>query len=48
MGRATAVARELRFVPVDFAHDSLDAALQAAGHDPILATTWVWEGVSCT
>jgi len=38
-------ARDVRFVPVDFERDSLDRALRAAGHDPALATTWVWEGV---
>jgi methyltransferase (TIGR00027 family) len=41
----TRVARELRFVPVDFTRDSLDAALDAAGHDPTVPTTWIWEGV---
>ena len=39
------VAREVRFVPVDFARDDLDAALNATGHEPGRATTWVWEGV---
>ncbi len=38
-------AREVRFVPVDFTKDDLDAALSAAGHDPARPTTWVWEGV---
>ena len=38
-------ARELRFVSVDFTRDRLDDALAAAGHDPALPTTWVWEGV---
>jgi methyltransferase (TIGR00027 family) len=41
----TATAREIRFVPVDFTRDSLDTALQAAGHDANRLTTWVWEGV---
>jgi methyltransferase (TIGR00027 family) len=41
----TQVARDIRFVPVDFAHDDLDRALQAAGHDPERPTTWLWEGV---
>jgi methyltransferase (TIGR00027 family) len=41
----TLLARELRFVPVDFTRDRLGAALAAAGHDPALPTTWVWEGV---
>jgi len=38
-------AKEIRFVAVDFTRDSLDKALQAAGHDPALPTTWIWEGV---
>jgi methyltransferase (TIGR00027 family) len=39
------IAREVRFVPVDFARDRLDDALAAAGHDAARPTTWVWEGV---
>jgi len=38
-------AREVRFVPVDFATDSLADSLAAAGHDSTRATTWIWEGV---
>jgi methyltransferase (TIGR00027 family) len=45
VGKLERFARELRFVPVDFTHDSLDAALATAGHDPARATTWIWEGV---
>lgn len=41
----TQVARDVRFVPVDFARDRLDDALAAAGHDPSRPTTWLWEGV---
>lgn len=41
----TPVAREIRFVPVDFTRGRLEEALAAAGHDPERATTWVWEGV---
>jgi methyltransferase (TIGR00027 family) len=41
----TPVARDVRFVAVDFERGSLDAALAAAGHDPALTTTWIWEGV---
>jgi methyltransferase (TIGR00027 family) len=41
----TSTAREVRFVSVDFTRDSLDRALEAAGHDPSVRTTWVWEGV---
>ena len=39
------MAREVRFVPVDFTRDRLEDALASAGHDPARATTWVWEGV---
>jgi len=39
------VARDVRFVPVDFTRDDLDQALASAGHDPRRPTTWVWEGV---
>jgi methyltransferase (TIGR00027 family) len=38
-------AGEVRFVPVDFEHDDLNAALDRAGHDITRATTWIWEGV---
>jgi len=38
-------AGEVRFVAVDFERDSLDDALAHAGHDPVLPTIWVWEGV---
>ncbi|WP_399895144.1 class I SAM-dependent methyltransferase [Streptomyces sp. BBFR51] len=40
-----AVARSVRFTPVDFAVDDLGAALDAAGHQPSAPTTWLWEGV---
>ncbi len=36
---------DTRFVPVDFAQDSLVTALTAAGHDHSRPTTWIWEGV---
>ena len=39
------MAKDVRFVPVDFAKDDLDSALAGAGHDPSRETTWVWEGV---
>jgi methyltransferase (TIGR00027 family) len=48
MARAAALvplAREVRFVPVDFTRDRLDDRLAAASHDPTRPTTWVWEGV---
>ncbi|MFF5139383.1 class I SAM-dependent methyltransferase [Streptomyces sp. NPDC013157] len=40
-----AMARRVRFTPVDFAVDDLGTALEAAGHDPSAPTTWLWEGV---
>lgn len=43
--KLTPSAREVRFLAVDFARDSLDDALAAAGHDPSVPTMWVWEGV---
>lgn len=43
-GRAPA-AREVKFVSVDFARDSLGDALARAGHDAGAATLWLWEGV---
>jgi methyltransferase (TIGR00027 family) len=39
------VARDIRFVPVDFTVDDLDRALDGAGHDRARPTTWLWEGV---
>jgi methyltransferase (TIGR00027 family) len=41
----TPAARDIRFVPVDFAADDLAASLAAAGHTPELPTAWLWEGV---
>jgi methyltransferase (TIGR00027 family) len=38
-------ARELRFVPVDFQRDALDAELARAGHDASVPTVFLWEGV---
>jgi methyltransferase (TIGR00027 family) len=45
IGGEVPVARSLRYVPVDFTRDRLDAALAEAGHQPSAATTWIWEGV---
>ncbi len=45
IGGEVPVARSLRYVPVDFTGDRLDAALAEAGHQPSVATTWLWEGV---
>ncbi len=33
------------YVPVNFRRQELADALDAAGHRPLLTTTWVWEGV---
>ncbi len=41
----TALARELRFVPVDFTRDDLESALAAARHVQTEPTNWIWEGV---
>jgi methyltransferase (TIGR00027 family) len=45
VGDIQAVAKSLRFVPVDFTRDRLDTSLASAGHRPEEATTWIWEGV---
>ncbi|MEV6067936.1 class I SAM-dependent methyltransferase [Nocardia sp. NPDC052001] len=45
LGERTALAGAVHFVAVDFAKDSLGAALAAAGHDAAVPTTWIWEGV---
>jgi methyltransferase (TIGR00027 family) len=39
------LCRNVRFVPVDYARDSLEEALVKAGHDAGRPTTWIWEGV---
>jgi methyltransferase (TIGR00027 family) len=44
--RARSLAKELRFVTVDFNRDSLDERLSEAGHDRGEPTIWVLEGVS--
>jgi methyltransferase (TIGR00027 family) len=41
-----AAAREVIFVGVDFERDSLDERLAEAGHDPVVPTVWIWEGVT--
>ena len=35
----------VRFIPIDFESESIDAALDAAGHDRTRPTCWIWEGV---
>lgn len=41
----TAAAREVKHVAVNFERDSLDDALEQAGHDQARPTTFIWEGV---
>ncbi|MES1203486.1 MAG: SAM-dependent methyltransferase, partial [Pseudomonadota bacterium] len=45
VGALTRAAKDVRFVPVDFAVDDLDTALKNAGHDTQARTMWIWEGV---
>ena len=40
-----AATGKVSFVPIDFKHDSLDVVLERAGHDRLLPTCWIWEGV---
>ena len=35
----------LNFVPINFEHESLDTALERAGHDHSSPSCWIWEGV---
>jgi methyltransferase (TIGR00027 family) len=35
----------VNFIPMDFAQESLDKVLDRAGHDRLLPTCWIWEGV---
>jgi methyltransferase (TIGR00027 family) len=46
IGSRAPLARKLSYVAVDFAKDSLDERLAAAGHDTRRATFWIWEGVT--
>ena len=45
LAELSATAAIVHFVPVDFERDSLDAALDRAGHDRSSTTCWLWEGV---
>jgi methyltransferase (TIGR00027 family) len=45
LGGLSPLSGTLRYVPVDFTHDRLDAALDVAGHQRATPTTWAWEGV---
>lgn len=46
LGTMDPVAREVRFVSVDFERDSLLEELIRAGFDPQRKATWIWEGVT--
>jgi methyltransferase (TIGR00027 family) len=39
-------AKDVTFVAVDFARDSLEQQLARAGHDASAPTFWIWEGVT--
>ena len=45
VGALPAPIANVVFVPIDFEHDSLDAALARAGHDDAQPTCWLSEGV---
>ena len=45
LGDLAPTAGQVVPVAVDLEHDPLAPALEAAGFDPALETTWVWEGV---
>lgn len=45
IGDSPMLAKSLRFVPVDFAHGNLGAALTKAGYCSTTPTAWIWEGV---
>lgn len=40
------VAREVRFVPIDFEREALSDVLDRAGHRRDERTVWIWEGVT--
>jgi methyltransferase (TIGR00027 family) len=40
------LAKEVRFVPVDFTRDDLEQKLLAGGHERARSTFWLWEGVT--
>ena len=46
VGARSPTAKEVRFVAVDFAKDSLEGALANAEHDATAPTFWLWEGVT--
>ena len=46
VGERSPSAKEVRFVAVDFAKDSLMEAMERSGHDAKAPTFWLWEGVT--
>jgi methyltransferase (TIGR00027 family) len=46
IGTRPPAAKDVCFVAVDFATDSLEEALERAGHDGDAPTFWLWEGVT--
>jgi len=46
IGARMPTAKQVTFVAVDFARDSLEERLGRAGHDPDATTFWIWEGVT--
>ncbi|HTW66742.1 MAG TPA: SAM-dependent methyltransferase [Bryobacteraceae bacterium] len=40
------LAKDVRFVEIDFQREALTPRLRAAGFDPSRATFWLWEGVT--
>src|ERR1019366_6073661 len=46
VGERSPAAKDVTFVAVDFAKDSLLDAMQGAGHDATAPTFWLWEGVT--
>src|ERR1700722_5379900 len=46
IGARTPTAKDVTFVAVDFARDSLEAELGRSGHDASAPTFWIWEGVT--
>lgn len=43
---ASFLAKDVRFVSIDFLKDQLSPLILAAGFDPKLRTFWLWEGVT--
>lgn len=46
VGARSPSAKDVTFVAVDFAKDSLEEAMARSGHDATAPTFWLWEGVT--